>query len=461
MAERRLKLHLVFPRFRYRSGDPPLGLALLAAITRQTADADVAILDATFDHSFDRIASRFDAERPDIVGIYFDSIMYNDGVRVARMARERRIFTVVGGPHATVLPETLVHEADLVVLGEGDETLPEIVRKFPLTGCDDIRGLCFRAGGEVRQSSPREFVRDLDRLPFPKWDLLDMGNYLRHWNYLDSVDMRRTGTTVIASRGCPFGCTYCQPTLRRLFGPKLRMRNPENVVAELAELKARYKVNGVFFHDDTLTARRGWVLEFCDRLERERLDLLWACNTRANTLDEPLMRRMHAVGLRNLHLGIESGSERILREVYRKGIELDEVRRVVDCARRVGVTVLGFFMLGAPTETPNEVERTIRFARSLRLDEATFAITSPLPGTYLHDRIAGDVYPMSVNFADFDYYSQRAFEDPRLPYAKLKLLHVKALLWFYLHPYRWPYILRHLLSVAGWRKLIQKVRRYA
>ncbi|MBM4047352.1 MAG: radical SAM protein, partial [Planctomycetes bacterium] len=259
----------------------------------------------------------------------------------------------------------------------------------------------------------------------------------------------------------PFGCTYCQPTLRRLFGPKLRMRSPENVVAELAELKARYGVDGVFFHDDTLTARREWVLEFCDRLERERLSLLWACNTRANTLDEALMRRMHSAGLRNIHLGIESGCERILRDVYRKGIEPEEVRGVVDCAKRVGVTVLGFFMLGAPTETASEVERTIRFARSLRLDEATFAITSPLPGTYLHDRIAGDGYRMSANLADFDYYSHRAFEDPKLPYAKLKLLHLKALLLFYLHPYRWRYILRHLVSVAGWRKLIQKVRRYA
>ena len=456
-----MKLLLVFPRFKYVSGDPPLGPAYLAAEARAKPGVEVAVEDATFHRSFRRIAQRIDEWRPDVVGVYFDSIMFADGVRVARMARQRGIFTIAGGPHATVMPETLAAEVDVICIGEGDVTLPEVLEHVRDRDFERVKGLAWQAGSDLARTESPPPIADLDAVPFPARDLLDMQSYVQQWNYLDSHDIRLRGTTMITSRGCPFRCTYCQPTLRRIFGPKVRMRSPENVVAEILELKDRYKIDGIFFHDDTLTAKRSWVEELCDRLIDRGRPLLWACNTRANTVDEAMLRRMHEAGLRNIHLGIESGTERILRDIYQKGIDLDQVRAAVDAAKRIGVTVLGFFMIGAPTETPDEIDATIRFARSLRLDEATFAITSPLPGTTLYDMVADGPYRLSADFADFDYYSERGFEDRHLPLRRLKALHLKALLSFYLHPYRWPYILRHLLTPLGWRKLFRKLMRYA
>jgi len=443
------------------SGDPPLGLAYLAAQARHERGVEVLIEDATFHRSFSRIEQRMDEWKPDMVGIYFDTIMFADGIRVARLARDRGLFTVAGGPHATVMPETLASEVDLLCLGEADDTIVRLLDHVEDRDFDAVPGLAWQRSGKLVRTPRPAPIADLDSIRFPARDLLDMPSYIQQWNYLDSHDVRLCGTTMIASRGCPFHCTYCQPTLRKIFGAKVRMRSPENVVTEMLELKDHYGIDGIFFHDDTLTAKRSWVEDLCDRLIRGGRPLLWACNTRANTVDAELLRRMYEAGLRNIHLGIESGSERILRDIYQKGIKIDHVREAVEAAKRIGITVLGFFMIGAPTETVAEIDATIRFARSLKLDEATFAITSPLPGTTLYDMVTSGPYRLSPNFADYDYYSERGFEDENLPLRKLKALHFKALVSFYLHPYRWRYILRHLLTPRGWRKLSRKLMRYA
>lgn len=228
----------------------------------------------------------------------------------------------------------------------------------------------------------------------------------------------------------------------------------------MSYLKDRYKIEGIFFHDDTFTVNRNWVMEFCDLVEDKNIRLLWGCNTRANTVDEELLKRMYEVGLRNVHLGIESGSQEILNDVYHKGITLDEVRRVVDISNRLRISVLGFFMLGAPGESEEEINKTIRFATSLKLKEATFSITTPIPGTYLYDMVKKRGLRISDDFSDFDYYSKRAFSGDNLILSRLKAIQKKALFSFYMHPFRWGYIARHLISPNGVKRLMRKVRRF-
>ena len=453
-----MKVCLIFPRIKYQPGDPPLGIIYVASELLKNK-IDVDLIDLTFNpKKLDYISEYFSKNKPDFAGIYFDTLMYNDGIKIINIIKQYNIPIIAGGPHSTVLPESLTDHADAVVIGEGEKTFIGLLNKYPKL--ENVDGIVFKKNGKIIRNKPRQSAQNLDELNFPALHLLDMENYIKNWHYLDSLDVGIRGTNLIASRGCPFQCTYCQPTLDKLFGKKIRLRNPENVIAELKLLKDKYNLGGFFLHDDTLTANHDWVKKFCDLLIKENLGMVWSCNTRVNTINEELMKIMHEAGLRGFHLGVEAGSQRIVDEIYKKGIKLSEVKPVVDAAKKIGIHTLCFFMIGAPTETVKEINQTIKFARSLKADEATFSITSPLPHTGLHDYITDRGYKLSDNFADFDYYSKRAFNDPNLPYKKLKKLQKKALFLFYTHPYRWKYIMKHFASMKGIKKMMLKIGRF-
>jgi anaerobic magnesium-protoporphyrin IX monomethyl ester cyclase len=456
-----MNITLVFPRFRYTPGDPPLGTSIVASHVRSKLDANVSVLDTTFNQSFEYAEKFLESKKPDIVGIYFDTMMYRDGIRVANIAKKLGSFVVAGGPHATILPDTLLDNVDMVVIGEGEHTFAEIIEKFSHgTTSSSISGTVLKENGEVIVNSPREKIKNLDDVAFPALDLLEMEKYMNNWHLLDSVNVKIRGTNVMASRGCPFNCAFCQPTLREMFGNIVRYRSPENVIEEIKIIKKNYNINGLFLHDDTLTANKKWITDFCSLLENENLNLLWGCNTRANTIDEDMMKMMKKTGMRVLHIGAESGSQRILDEVYHKGIKLEDVRRTVDTAKGLGIKTMCFFMIGAPTETKDEIEETIKFACSLNTNEITATITTPLPKTHLYNMMK-DKYKISDNYSDFDYYSNRVFEDENLTFEMLKRLQKKLLFKFYTSPKRWPYIYRHMTSVKGCKKMISKIRRFS
>lgn len=452
-----MKVCLIFPRLKYISGDPPLGISYVASALRKNK-IDVSIIDTTFNHSLEYVEDCLKKENPNIVGIYTDTLMFNDAVNIIKIAKKMNKLVVVGGPHATVMPETVIKYADIVVRGEGEETIIDIIKN--LKNLKKVKGIWFKKNNKIIKNPIRQPIKNIDYLEPPARNLLNMDEYIKNWHYLDSVDPKLRGTNVDASRGCPFNCTYCQPTLRAIFGNKLKKRSAKAVVDEIKKIKKDYKIEAIFFHDDTLTADKKWVNDFCRLMKKEKLGILWGCNTRVDTINEKMMKEMYSAGLRGLHIGVESGSQRILNQIYRKGINLEKVRSLIDSARKIGVHTLCFFMIGAPTETEEEIKKTIKFACSLRCDEVTFSITSPLPCTYLYDMIKKEGYKLSCNFCDFDYYSKRAFNDPKLPYKKLRYYQKKALILFYLHPYRWKYVFRHLISIEGWKKMINKIKRF-
>ncbi len=452
-----MKICLIFPRFEYKSGDPPLGLAYIASALKKNK-IETSILDTTFNPSFEYVESYLKQQKPDIIGIYVDTIMFNDAIKVIKIAKKLDIFTIAGGPHPTILPETIIEYVDVVARGEGEEIIIDIIKN--LNNLEKVNGIWYKENNKIIKNPPKEPIKDMDKIEFPSRDIIDMDNYIKDWHYMDSVNPNLKGTNIVASRGCPYHCTFCQPTLNSIFGAKLKKRSPENLVEEIKQIKKDYKVDAIFFHDDTLTADKKWVREFCNLLEKENLNLLWSCNTRVDTIDKELMKVMYSVGLRGLHIGVESGSPGILNEIYKKGINLEKVKEVINSARKIGIHTLCFFMLGAPTETKEEINKTIKFAYSLKCDEASFSITSPLPCTDLYNVIKKEGYELSEDFSDFNYYSKRAFQDPKLPYKKLKYYQKKALILFYLHPYRWGYVLKHILSIKGWKKMLIKIRRF-
>lgn len=454
-------LGLVFPRVRYPSGDFPLGIALLAAWVREQLGWRVVVCDTTFDPRVARIAEFLDAERPDVVGVGMSTLMLGEGLEATRLAKARGLPVFVGGPHPTTEPEGMLAEPsiDAVVIGEGEHVTLDLLRMFDAGVRHPVAGAWVRlADGTVARSDDRQGVDDLDALPWPAWDLIDMAAYVSAWGQLDSVRPGLRGVNLNAARGCPFSCSFCQPVLDKMFGKKLRQRSPSSVVAELRVLVERYDIEGFWFTDDTFTTRRSWVEAFCAELQDSGLDLLWGCTTRANLIPRDLLQTMADAGLRKLGIGLESAIERIREGVYQKGVTADAVRGTVQTAHEIGVQTLLFLMLGAPGETRREMLSTIRFSTKLPATEASFSLFVPIPGTSLYDDMVARGYAMSTDYTDYDYYSRQPFQH-ELSRPELRWIQRAGYAAFYAHPYRWPSLAAIARNPAGLRSLGRKLLR--
>jgi radical SAM superfamily enzyme YgiQ (UPF0313 family) len=451
---------LIFPRFKHSSGDPPLGVAYLASCLREGGHS-VDVFDATFEQRpLDALAARLRERRPRLVAISALISMVGDVAATAQVVKRvsPETLVIVGGPHATVEPESTaaLEGVDAVHVGEAEVSLPALAAAdLDFRG---IPGFAWREGSEFHRTGCGTPVDDLDDIPYPAWDLLPMGRYLGVWYQLDSLAPGLTGTSIIASRGCPFDCAYCQPTLRTIFGSAIRRRSPANIIGELAELKGRFAIDGVMWLDDTFLVAPRWMAGFCGELRAANLGLLWGCNARADKVDRDSLVAMRDAGLRVIHIGIESATQRILDDVYQKGITVEQVRDAVHMAHELGLKVRGYFMLGAPTETEQEAWDTVHLACTLPLHEATFSIATPLPHTHLWDRTRDLV---GRELSEFDYYKTPVYRSEQV-IAPERLVHIKrtAYLRFYLgRPRLWQTV-RSVFSPSGIRKMLVKVTRF-
>ena len=459
----RPRLALVHPRYRYPSGDPPLGLATIAAWIRRELPVQVAIHDATFESGLARARRFLERYRPDIVGIGASTLMLPDAIEIAAVAGELGARVVLGGPHPTLFAEQLLREhacVDAVVVGEGETSLTELIAGW-LDGPVEAppAGVVLRApDGTVRAGPPRPPLQELDRLPHPAWDLLDMRRYTASWGKLEHLTPGLRGTNVCASRGCPHRCTFCQPTLERIFGRRLRQRSPEHLIDELKTLKDRLGVGGFWFTDDTFTAHPGWTRSFCEAYRAAGIGLPWGCTSRADVLDPALLRTMRDAGLARLGVGLEAASDRIREGLYGKRASVEQVRGVLHEARALGVHGFVFLMLGAPGERLDELLDTIHTAAGLPAHDASFSLCVPLPGTALHERLLADGVTLSERHRDYDYYARQPFEHA-LPGWALRGLQYYGWARFYMEPWRGRALLRGLTHPASWRAGAHRVRR--
>lgn len=460
------KVTLVFPRFKYPTGDFSLGIAYVAGYLReQRKDIDISVLDTTFNSSIEYVNEYFKENKPDIVGIYSDTIMFNDAIQVAKSAKNFGAEVIFGGPHPTILPREVIKSeyVNAVCIGEGEEIFKEFVDAFYNgKNYSGIKGICFKKDNEVIKNNPKERFNNLDYLPFPAVDLFDIETYINKFIQLDSYSTNLRGMSLIVSRGCPFKCTYCQPTLNSMFGEKIRIMSPQKVVALLKYFHGKYGIEGFYFQDDTLTVFKKWMIEFCELLKKERLSIIWACNTRADTIDFEVLKIMRSAGCVKIKVGIESINNRIRNEIYKKKISVEQIKALLKYAKELNIQVAGFFMLGAPTETTREVLKTIFFAANSSLSEANFSITTPLPQTGLYNFVKDKGWILPGDFSLFDYYKvkrPKMFKD-EINITILKLFKKFAYLFFYLHPKRIISTFKITFSIKGAKKTILKLKRF-
>jgi radical SAM superfamily enzyme YgiQ (UPF0313 family) len=431
---------------------PPLGLCYLGAVARR-AGHDVCLIDAEAEgKGLPQIVEQARRFRPDLVGITATSPIFDNARALARALREAigDVITVLGGAHATVLPQVALEEGrelDLVVFGEGESTFEDLLAAAQDgQSWERVAGLAWRRSGEVILNRARGFCSALDRLPWPDRSLLDLDRYT--WG-VPGIGVRRF-TTVMTSRGCPFGCIFCSQ--RTVFGRKVRFRSPENILAELEEIVGRLGIRHVAFIDDTLTLKRDRIVALCEGILARRLELTWEGWTRAEYVDEDLMRLMRRAGFVRISFGIESGDPAIQR-IIRKNVRLDRLHGAYRAAKRAGIETRASAMLGHPTETWTTALRTIRFVRSLKdCDQLYLNVAVPYPGTPFHEMARsgeGGIRLLTEDLSAYRRYGEAVIDVNNLSRERLALLQRLGFMAFYFTPRRvWYNMTRAGLKVG-------------
>lgn len=356
----------------------PLGLAYIAAMLER--QHEVQVIDEEVSGPL-----KLSGPRPDVVGITANSLAFQRAMDIALMvkARDRRIIVVVGGGHANVWPDyPLKYECcDIVVHGEGEITAAELWARLEKGApYDDMPGIAYRnRGNEIVVNPARALIDDLDTLPFPARHLFPISRY-RQDSHLSARPVFSAGT----SRGCPFSCRFCSHNV--VFGRRYRARSPKNVVDEIEEIIAVQHAKAVYFRDDTFTVDKQRVLGICEEIRRRRLDFVWECESRVDTIDEEMIVAMKAAGCEVIWCGLESGSQRILDSLG-KGITLEQVKETYGLLHKHGIRTRAMFMIGIPGETMADIETTAVWAQSLGIGWSGFSIFTGFPTSPMYREV--------------------------------------------------------------------------
>lgn len=445
-----LKITLINPPQYTRYPQPPLGLALIAAVLEK-AGYPVTLLDAN------ALGLKPEDIPPlvagaDVIGLTAMTPTISTAIRIARDIKKVRPDSkiVMGGAHATMLAqETMASapEIDVIVRGEGDETVIEVLQALEgKLSLDSVAGISYRKEGKIKATADRPCLADIDALPFPAYHLLPWKSYRPHPPHGMSLPFG----AVVTSRGCPYRCAYCS---KPVFGSKFRAQSPERVMAELEYLKKTFGVKEVAFYDDSFTLDKKRVHAICDKIIDSKLKFTWTCETRVNLVDKELLRHMKQAGCYAVAYGIESASPEIIHTLH-KDTTIAQVEEAVNDSREAGLQVIGYFMLGSPGETPETIRQTIDFAKRLKVDFAQFSVTTPFPGTELYDvymqnrkeSISWD----SFVYAGTDNPTTPVFESDKLTRYDLKIWLARAYRAFYLRP---AYIWQRLRRCASWNEI--------
>ena len=377
-----MSVALVYPYF-HPSGDnsifrfPPLGLGYIAA--QLTAHGvSTLLVDCTFAGEEEAL-ERIRRSRPRIIGVQVMFSMKEKALEFARLLRRDCELLVAGGPLPTSNPEEFLSCFDVVVIGEGEQTMLELVQAVQEgTGFASVRGIAFRENGEVIFTAPRPFIEDLDSIPFPSREMFDNDAYKNY--YLKNFGY--STTSVMTSRGCPFQCHFCS---RPVFGNTFRSRTAANVADEVESIRG-LGYERVWFADDCFTLNRKRLVSICDELIRRRVHVGWECLSRVDTVDLTVAEKMKEAGCVRVFFGLESGNDQILK-IMNKQATVKQAEDAVNVFKKAGVQTGAFFILGYPGESERTVLDTVDFASSLTLNYLSFTFPYPIPGTPLFERV--------------------------------------------------------------------------
>lgn len=357
-----MKIALINPSVPGALKKENLGLAYLAA-TIQEAGHTTRIIDEIVGQDVDEGLDDF---RPDVVGISFMTMYALRAYELADRIRKQRGLTVVlGGAHATALPQEAIQHGDCVIRGEAEWTFPKLLEN-----------------GKIEGIIEAEAPEDLDALPIPSREQLDLDTYASGGDEIAGFSYRTLGT--ITSRGCPFSCSFCINSKRE---SKLRFHSPERVIEEIKYLTRKHHIQSVAFYDELMATDVKRFRAICEAMLEEGLDTLrWECQMHAKTVRRDTLDLMKKAGCVQVAIGFESGSQTVL-DVINKGATVEINLEAARMVREAGLRTRGCFVIGAPGETREDIGKTERFIKDARIDFASIHYLTPMPGTALFDQL--------------------------------------------------------------------------
>ncbi len=375
---------------------PPLGTLYAASYLREQG-YEIALFDAMLADSEARWDEALERHRPRFAVIYEDNFNYLSKMCLLRMrqaaftmiemARQRGCTVIVCGSDASDHPEKyLAHGAHFVLIGEGEYTLGELMDRLTgrsRTPLHEILGLAFldpQTNQTLVRTLRRPDIRNLDALPFPAWDLVDIARYQEIWYARHGY----YSMNMVTTRGCPYHCNWCA---KPIWGQRYNVRSPENVVAELKWLKDTYHPDHIWFADDILGLKPGWLQRFAELVETQDARVPFKCLSRADLLlRDGDIEALKRAGCRIVWIGAESGSQKIL-DAMEKGIRVEQIYEAARRLHEAGIQVGFFLQFGYPGETREDIEKTFQMVRDCRPDDIGMSVSYPLPGTKFYERV--------------------------------------------------------------------------
>lgn len=446
-----MKILLLNPPFvHYVSEQPPLGLAYLASISK-TKGVDVKIVDANIEQlPIKEIVRRAVEYRPDILGVTMTTPVFNTAVEIiTEIKKNISVTAITGGPHPSALPSETLNTGvvDIVCRGEGEETLLDIFEWFKKKKTlKDIPAIDYLNNGGLASNGARDFIDNLDKLPFPDWDGFSLDGYS------GSERKENLSLPITTSRGCAAKCCFCYKT----FGHRYRFRSPENVVEEIGYLKSRYNIHEFIVIDDSFALINERVKEICRLIIDRKLNLPWTVPSgiRVSPISENLLNLMKKSGCYRVFFGAESGDPEILKNIN-KGVTLSQIKQAVNLAKRVGLEVGVFFMIGNLGEDEETINKTIRFSLELNPDFAIFNIATPYPGTLFYEKVKQEGRFLFRRWEELSSFDKLVFEHGALTPALANKKYKEAYRKFYLRPRFFAGRLKKIKSLKDVRVLLK------
>ncbi|HVW16598.1 MAG TPA: radical SAM protein [Mucilaginibacter sp.] len=385
---------------------PPLGTLQAAALMRENG-FDVALFDTMFSKSPGEVLAQLERYQPDFFVVYDDGFNYltkmcltnmrEAAFEMCKLAKAKGCKVVVCSSDAADRYEKYLSAgADFVIIGEGEITLLELCQALQKEAPDYsvIPGLAFIKDGDIVRTVARPVLKDLDSLPLPAWDLVDIEPYRQSWLKHAGYFSLNMGTT----RGCPFKCNWCA---KPIYGNRYNSRSPGHVVGEIKMLKEQFGMEHIWFCDDIFGLKPGWVMEFARLLEQESIKIRFKIQSRADLLqDDELVAALAKSGCENAWIGAESGSQKIL-DAMDKGITVEQVYASTQLMKKHGIKPSFFIQFGYPGEAKDDIEQTIKMINELLPYEIGISVSYPLPGTVFYDRVKANL-KTKTNWTDSD-----------------------------------------------------------
>jgi anaerobic magnesium-protoporphyrin IX monomethyl ester cyclase len=365
---------------------PPLGILYICAHLRSKG-LSVEVFDSTFS-SRQELFELLRQGPPSVIGIYANLMTRPNVVEILRVAKEAGWQTVVGGPEpGAYIGEYLDAGADVVVIGEGELTLEELVpvlRSNSIDALQHVKGIAFRAAdGSTVRTPPRDQIRDIDAQPWPAREAIDSARYVAVWREHHGMG----SVSLITARGCPYHCRWCS---HEVFGKTHRRRKPVSVAAELEWLINRYQPEMAWMADDVFTIHHGWLFQYADELKRRGIKLPFECISRADRLNPKVVETLAEMGCFRVWIGSESGSQRIL-DAMERGVTAAEVRSAVEMCKSHGIKTGMFLMWGYEGEELSDIEATIEHVKKTAPDIFFTTVAYPIKGTPYFTEVADRV----------------------------------------------------------------------